>query len=153
MLWSMGREKLSFRALADWIEQWYQSPAFTLSRQTACTLTTILCVHTMLIDDLLSGTYVITARLQIDPVDRHFSQYRRMSGGRLLVNSREVLISERILWCCSFIKENINFWEVDLTSENQECVTVIKGIFGNRSQEIVESVPDENCKSDHWVCR
>ena len=153
MLWSMGREKLSFRALADWIEQWYQSPAFTLSRQTASTLTTILCVHAMLIDDLLNGAYLITARLQSDPVDRHFSQYRRMSGGRLFVNLREVLISERILWCCSLIKENINFWEVDLTSENQDCVTVIKDIFGNRSQEIMESVLDENCKNENWVCR
>ena len=44
----------------------------------------------------------------------------------------------------SFLKENINFWEEDITSENPECVTVIEDDFGTRTQEIVESVPDEN---------
>ena len=44
----------------------------------------------------------------------------------------------------SFLKENINFWEEDITSGNPECVTVIEDVFGTRTQEIVESVPDEN---------
>ena len=64
--------------------------------------------------------------------------------GRFLVNLREVLISERILWRCSLIKEEINFWEEDLTSENHEYVTVIEDIFGTETQEIVESVLDES---------
>ena len=98
----------------------------------------------MLIDDLLNEAYVITSRLQSDPVDRNFYQNRRMSGGRLLDNLREVLISERILWYRSLIKENINFWKEDLTSENQECVTVIEDILGTRTYDIVESVLDEN---------
>ena len=42
------------------------------------------------------------------------------------------------------IKENINFWEEVLISENQEYVTGIEDIFGIRTQEIVESVQDEN---------
>ena len=67
-----------------------------------------------------------------------------MNGGRFLVNLREVLNSERILRCRSLNKENINFWGEDLTSENQECVTVIEDIFGNRTREIVESVLDES---------
>ena len=46
-----------------------------------------------------------------------------MNGCRLLVNLREVQNSERILQYRSLLKENINFWEEDLTSENQECVT------------------------------
>ena len=50
--------------------------------------------------------YVITARLQSDPVERRFSQYRQMSGGRFLNNLREVLNSKRILRCRSLIKEN-----------------------------------------------
>ena len=41
-------------------------------------------------------------------------------------------------------KENTYFWEEDITSENAECVTVIEDIFGTRTQEIVESVLDEN---------
>ena len=67
-----------------------------------------------------------------------------MSGGRFLDNLREVLNSERILRCRYLIKENINFWEEDLTSQNQERVAVIKDKFGTRTQEIVESVLDEN---------
>ena len=87
---------------------------------------------------------MITAGLQSDPVERRFSQYRQMSGGRFLENLREVLNNERILRCRSLIKENINFWEEDITSGNPECVTVIEDVFGARTQEIVESVPDEN---------
>ena len=87
---------------------------------------------------------MITARLQSDPVERRFSQYRQMSGSRFLDNLREVLNSERILRCRSLIKENTNFWEEDITSENAECDTVTEDIFGTRTQEIVESVLDEN---------
>ena len=52
-----------------------------------------------------------------------------MRGGRFLVNLREVLNSERILRYRSLIKENINFWEKDLTSGNQECLVVNEVIF------------------------
>ena len=50
--------------------------------------------------------YVITARLQSDPVEPGFSQYRQMSGGRFSNNLREVLNSKRVLPCRSLIKEN-----------------------------------------------
>ena len=46
--------------------------------------------------------------------------------------------------CRSLIKENPNFWEEDITSENGECVNVIEDIFGTRTQETVESVLAEN---------
>ena len=48
---------------------------------------------------------------------------------------------------CSLRKENINFWEEDLTSENQECATVTEDIFGTRTREIVESVTTMSLKS------
>ena len=48
---------------------------------------------------------------------------------------------------CSLRKENINFWEEDLTSENQECATVTEDIFGTRTREIVESVTTMLLKS------
>ena len=63
-----------------------------------------------------------------------------MNGCRFLVNLREVQNSERILQYRSLLKENINFWEEDLTSENLECVTVTE----DRTREIVENVLDEN---------
>ena len=99
----------------------------------------------MFIEYLLNEAYqyLITARLQSDPVER-FSKYRRINGRRYLVNLREVRNSERILQCRSLIKENINFWEEDLASENQECVTVTEDIFGTGTREIMESVLDEN---------
>ena len=49
---------------------------------------------------------MITARLQSDPVERRFSQYMQMSGGRFLKNLREALNSMRILQCRSLTKEN-----------------------------------------------
>ena len=106
----------------------------------------------MLIENLLNEAYqyVITARLQSDPVERRFSQCRRMNGGRFLVNLREFRNSERILICRSLLKENINFWEEDLTSENQECVTVTEDIFGAETWEIVASVLDENRVVTTW---
>ena len=119
----MGTKTEFLRALADWTEE---------TPQTAPTE---------------AYYYVITARLQSDPVERRFSQYRQMSGSRFLDNLREVLNSERILRSRSLIKvikENTNFWEEDMSSENAECVTVTADIFGTRTQEIVESVLDEN---------
>ena len=61
------------------------------------------CAYRRLIE---AYQYVITARLQSDPFERRFSQYRQMSGGRFLNNLREDLNSKRILRCRSLIKEN-----------------------------------------------
>ena len=58
--------------------------------------------------------YVLTSRFQSDPLERRFSQYRQMSGGRFLVGLSEVNSSEKILKISSLLKENINFWEEDL---------------------------------------
>ena len=70
----------------------------------------------MLIDELIDEgyLYVLTSRLQSDPIERRFSQYRQMSGGRFLVSLLEVQHSEIILACRTLIKENVNFWDEDL---------------------------------------
>ena len=57
---------------------------------------------------------MLTSRLQSDPIERRFSQYRQMSGGRFLVSLLEVQHSEIILACRTLIKENVNFWDEDL---------------------------------------
>ena len=62
-------------------------------------------------------TFVLTGRLQTDPPEGRFSQYRQMSGGRFLVSLREVLHSEGILACRSLIRGNVNFWEENLTAD------------------------------------
>ena len=56
-----------------------------------------------------------------------------MNGCRFLLNLREVQNSEKILQYRSLLKENINFWEEDLTSENLECVIVTKDIEHGKS--------------------
>ena len=56
-----------------------------------------------------------------------------MNGCRFLVNLREVQTSERILQYGSLLKENIQFWEEELTSENLECVTVTEDVEHRKS--------------------
>ena len=68
----MGAKKTDFYEL--WqisTEQWCQSPAFTLTPQTASALTTTLGAHVMPIEDLLHEAYqyVITATLQSNTVE------------------------------------------------------------------------------------
>ena len=112
-------------------------------------MVTTLRAHAVLIENLLKEAYhyVITARLQSNPVlnDVFPSAGKAfLLCGSFLVNLREVRNCERILQCRFLLKENINFWEEDLTSKNQECVTVTEDIFGSGTSEIVESVLDEN---------
>jgi hypothetical protein len=106
--------KLDFyESFADWIESWATISDFCLSKQTAKALVLTLRSQAMLIKDLFNEdyTYFLTRRLQSDPIENRFSQYRQMSGGRFLVSQREVISSERILICRSLLKEGINFWE------------------------------------------
>ena len=77
-----------------------------------------------LLDELLMDKhkYILTARLQSDPIERRFSQYRQLNGGHFLVSLREVETSEKILLCQTLLKENINFWaeELAVTNTTQE---------------------------------
>ena len=57
---------------------------------------------------------MLTSRFQTDPLEKHFSKYRQMSGGRFLVSSREVQSSEKILCMKSLIKEDINSWDEEV---------------------------------------
>ena len=115
----LGDNKPTFlRALADWIEEWKDEnisncERFTLTENTSSALKRTLRCTASLIEDMLSEgyEYVLTSRFQSDPLERRFSQYRQLSGGRFLVGLREVNSSEKIL------KENINFWEEDLQIE------------------------------------
>ena len=103
--------------MANWINEWQEiNPGQCLSSQTASALTTTLRCTADLIEDLLDEDYsfVLTARFQTDPLERIFSQYRQMSGGRFLVGLRELQSSERVLKMRSLIKEDIDFWKEDV---------------------------------------
>ena len=117
----VGDGKTDFlEALADWLEKWHDDClAFTLTSTTSYALVLTFRAQSGLIKELLSEGYdfVMTSRLQSDPIERRFSQYRQMSGGRFLVSLREVTNSERIIRCRSLVKADINFWKEDLGSD------------------------------------
>ena len=138
----MGDGKTAFyRQFADWLELWGQTPSFGLSRQTSNALIRTLRAHASLIDELLVDDYgyVLTRRLQSDPIEKRFSQYRQMSGGRFLVSLREMLNSERILACRSLLKSNVNFWEEDLEKECNIDTEKLDDIVQNHDWEILEA--------------
>ena len=70
-----------------------------LSKQTFNALISTNQVIADLSTDLLNEgyDYVPTGRLQSDPLERRFSQYRQMLGGRFLVSLKEIYRSESIL--------------------------------------------------------
>ena len=122
-----GDGKLKFmREFGDWVEFWSLCPNYTLTAQTSSALVTTLRAQEMLVEELVDEGYhfVLLGRLQTDPLERRFSKYRQMSGGRFLVSLREVQNSDRILACRSLIKANINFWKEDITPIDTSKVTI-----------------------------
>ena len=121
-----GDGKTDFlRSFACWLELWSGAPAFCLSKQTSDAFIRTLRAQAALIDELLHSNeydYVIPRKLQSDPLENRFSQYRQMSGGRFLVSLVEVNNSERVLACRSLLKGDVNFWVEDLspTVENSQ---------------------------------
>ena len=134
--------------LADWLENWWNNcPAFTLTANTSDALITTLRAQSALIRELLSENYefVLTSRLQSDPLERRFSQYRQMSGGRFLVGLREVQNSERILKCRSLIKADINFWKEDLgTDKPRQDFDALMNVINEHTTEIMEACLDSD---------
>ena len=61
-----------------------------------------------------------------------------MTGCRFVVSLREVQNSDMTLQYRSLLKENINFWEEDLTSENLEYVTITEDIEHGKSCKAFE---------------
>ena len=106
--------KIDFFSFAKWLENWRFSAGstFCLSKQTSSTLIYTLHSQSQLINDLLEEgySYVRVGRMQSDPLERRFSQYRQMNGGDFLVSLNKVTYSKKILLCHSLVKEDIDFW-------------------------------------------
>ena len=128
-----GDHKPTFlRKFADWIEEWQSresskhTPPLTLTPQTSQALITTLRCTASLIEDLLGEGYffVFTARFQTDPLERRYSRYRQMSGGRFLIGLRELESSERILSISSLIKESIDFWKEDIRPDENQSAAI-----------------------------
>ena len=112
------------RKAADWFGSWKNlqipsSEKFTLTKQTSSALVTTLRATGALTDDLLieGFEYVLLVRFQSDPIERRFSAYRQMSGGRFLFSLREVVYSEKIILLKSLLKENVYFGAEGISDE------------------------------------
>ena len=139
------------RCFASWLSSWKESSIsccekFTLTSQTSAALTCTLNASASLTEYLFNEGYefVIPSRLQSDPLERRFSGYRQMSGGRFLVRLREVLNSENIVLLKSLLKENICFWEEgvrnNISNDNIYNMEAIQQHVTNMENEIQESV-------------
>ena len=83
---------------AHWAKNCSLCHDFTFFKQTSDTLVTTLRVTLRLMTDLLAKScykFVLTSRFKCDPVERHFSKYRHISGERFLARFGEVDESEK----------------------------------------------------------
>ena len=109
------------RAMNSWLTKWETSTKFGLSRQTFSALRLTNNAIADLSSDLLSEGYkfVLTGRMQTDCLERRFSHYRQMSGGRFLVSLSEVISSESIIKMKSLLQHKLEISALTIES-NQE---------------------------------
>ena len=121
-----GDKKPEFlREFATWLEKWRDMripgcDKFTLTPQTFDALIVTLRGTAALIEDLFEDeeyAFILTARLQTDPLERNFGKVRQMSGGRFLIGLREFMSSEKILCMKSLLKADINCWDERVKSK------------------------------------
>ena len=122
-------EKINFLSnFADWLDSWLKNgcTSFRFSKQIMSALIWTLRSQASLMKELFMSQefkYILTVRLQSDPIERRFSQYRQLNGGHFLVSLREVSSSEKILLLRTLLKDNINFWEEDLDETKSKDYT------------------------------
>ena len=81
--------------------------------------------HASLIEDLLAEGYDFT-RFQSDPLERRFSRYRQMRGGRFLVVLREATSSEKIIKLKTLLKDDIDISNImDSNMEHDENIETL----------------------------
>ena len=97
-------------SFSNWLDTWQDSKKLGLPQQTFNALIqTNYAISELSLELLNEGyEYVLTGRLQSDPLERRFSQYRQLSGGRFLVSLQEVLRSESIIKLKTLLKRNFD---------------------------------------------
>ena len=145
--------KISFYLkLADWVEDWSTASHFCLTKQTASAFVLTLRSQAMLIQELFAEGYefVLTRRLQSDVVEKRFSQYRQMSGGRFLVGLREVKNSERILKFRSLLKVGHDFWR-EGSSIHQDEPTIPAELLQRETDLLEASLSGDSLEVAHTI--
>ena len=122
------QKPLFLRAMAEWVEAWQTEripncEKVTLTAQTSWAL--VRTQNSSFIENLLGEGYdfVLISRLQSDPLQRRFGQYRQMSGGRFLVGLRDVTSSDRIIKIKSLLKEDLDIDNVKIDNTNDDETT------------------------------
>ena len=128
----------------QWLTNWKDSERLGLSKQSFNALITTNNAISELSCDLIQEgyIYVLTGRSQTDPLERRFSQYRQMSGGRFLVSLTEVIRSESILSYKILLKHTIDYTELQLSTTdtiNQKISEFLVNIHTNSLDQLVTS--------------
>ena len=112
------------RNFVSWPNNWrnkYISIAqiFTLTAQTSAAVICILRCHVALVEDFLSygQEFVLTARLQTDPIERCFGRHHQIGGGRLLIEEKNINIFEKHLKINVLIKEGVKIYSTVLSTK------------------------------------
>ena len=122
-------------------------PKFCLTTHTCSALVRTLRAQADLIDELIEKDmydFVMVGRLQSDPLERRFSQYRQMSGSRFLVSLREVISSEKILKCRALLKNEIDIDEDVLQVEDLSRLADLLKDLEKEKQSIVEATLEDS---------
>ena len=118
-----------------------------LSKQTCSALVKTLRAQAALIDELLNEDgyiFVMTGRLQSDPLERRFSQYRQMSGGRFLVSLCEVEHSEKILKCRSLIKAGIDIEDDIFVKQTPDLESLLTKVAEYEAKIVEAALNDDS---------
>ena len=107
-------------------------------------------------EDLFSEgfEYVFTKKFQSDPVERRFSQYRSMSGGRFLVSLREVGTTEKILGCRALLKAGEHYWKkeaVDTSTEGDDVDTLLEDLVIEEAGIMEASLCENSNEVAHYI--
>lgn len=143
--------------LADWFEEWTNGTSnFCLSKQTGKALILTLRSQVMLMEELLSEEYIYvrTGQLQSDPIERRFSQYRSMSGGRFLVSLREVSTSEKIIRCRSLLKIGESYWlqkDTEHTEDGDRVNSLVQNLESDEEGIMEASLCDNSQEVAHCI--
>ena len=84
--------------------------------------------------------FVLTGRVQTDPLERRFSQYRQMSGGRFLVSLKDVYRSESIIKEKTLLANNIELTIISSSLLTDEQSIAVEDFVQSIVQEDLDDI-------------
>ena len=117
-------------ALSEYEElfvKWQDEKCFGLTRETfsaiIMSLSGIRKLATYLIE-CAGFSYVLTGKINSDPIEARFGRYRQMSGGNYLISVKNVLENERKLKILSFLRQTgFNFNDFENSNPNHSAIS------------------------------